>query len=163
MVLQSSGFFFLGWRHREFPSSVVERGPLTCPGSLNKDSMGLTKTTLSFTPRLLQDSYWNKDMLYAVNNWCVIKCAMGQGTSLMMLCKWTSSLMRFKAIQSKRKKTMSHLLIFSAKWSYFTDVMTLGIKVLIMCYHKQSVFHYFHSSELWKYFHHYLWSLLLWK
>lgn len=80
-------------------------------------------------------------MLYAVNNWCVIKCAMGQGTSLMMLCKWTSSLMRFKAIQSKRKKTMSHLLIFSAKWLYFTDVMTLrvGIEVLIMCYHKQSV------------------------
>lgn len=43
-------------------------------------------------------------MLYTVNNWCVIKWAMGQGTSLMMLSKRTSSLMRFKAIQSKRKK-----------------------------------------------------------
>lgn len=43
--------------------------------------------------------------------------------------------------KQEKKKTMSHLLIFSAKWLYFTDVMTLrvGIEVLIMCYHKQSV------------------------
>lgn len=38
------------------------------------------------------------------------------------------------------RKMIVYLLI---SWHY-----AFGIKVLIKCYHKQSVFHYFHSSEL---------------
>lgn len=70
-------------------------------------------------------------MLYAVNNWCVIKCAMGQGTSLMMLCKWTSSLMRFKAIQSKRKKNNESFINFLRKMIVFLLISwhyALGLK-----------------------------------
>lgn len=43
--------------------------------------------------------------MYCKQYWCVIKCAMGQGTSLMMLCKRTSSL-------TWEKKTMSHFFHF---------------------------------------------------
>lgn len=110
-------------------------------------------------------------MLYAVNNWCVIKCAMGQGTSLMMLCKWTSSLMRFKAIQSKRKKTNESFINFLRKMIVFLLISwhyALGLKwslsantsnqcfIIFTHLNFENIFvvisdHCYYESKSWKY------------